>query len=170
MSLSIIVATDIYGGIGVDGELPFHVPEDLKRFKELTTNHTIIMGRRTFESLPNGLLPNRFHIVLTRSKEDYFQQCRDKYDMTKLYIEDDINFLIEEYQNSKDEVFIIGGGEIYKQFLPYCNKLYQTRVYTDSDADVYFEYDFSEAYDITFSTDKLLSKSGLEYRFIDWKL
>lgn len=169
MSLSIIVATDIHGGIGKDGKLPFYIPEDLKRFKELTTNHTIIMGRKTFESLPNGLLPNRFHIVLTRNDEEYYKKCKNKHDMSKLYIESDIDFIIEECKNSEDEYFVIGGGEVYKQFLPHCDKIYETMIYTWTEADTFFEWssDNSKEFNLLFQTDKMLSKSGLEYRFRD---
>ena len=107
----------------------WHLPEDLKKFKKITTGHTIIMGRKTFESL-GRVLPNRKHIVL----------CND----AQLNIDDKnveiINSVdkLEKYENSENENFVIGGASIYKLLLPKTNKLYITRINQEFEGDVYF--------------------------------
>ena len=128
--ISIIVAKTIKNYIGKDNKLLFHISEDLKRFKEITNDHKIIMGRKTFESLPK-VLDNREHIIITRDK-DY------KVESNRIEIVNDIEEIIEKYQNSNEEVFVIGGGEIYKQLLPYTNKLYLTIIESDIEGDTKF--------------------------------
>jgi dihydrofolate reductase len=112
MSLSIIVATDLNGGIGKDNKLLFKIKEDLKRFKELTTGHTVIMGRKTYESLPNGALPNRHNIVVSTSN-----RVNTISPTESLIFKSNIKEIIEEYKDTQEEVFVIGGGLIYQQFL-----------------------------------------------------
>ena len=128
--LSIIVAKASNNIIGGDNKLLWHISQDLKRFKEITSGHTIIMGRKTFESLPK-ILPNRHHIVITRDKNF-------KVDSPSVEVVNDINTVINKYENSSEEVFIIGGGEIYKFLLPHTKKLYLTRIYKDFDGDTKF--------------------------------
>lgn len=128
--ISIIVAKTIKNYIGKDNKLLFHISEDLKRFKEITNGHKIIMGRKTFESLPK-VLDNREHIIITRDK-DY------KVNSNKIEISNNIEEIVEKYQNSNEEVFVIGGGEIYKQLLPYTNKLYLTIIESDIEGDTKF--------------------------------
>ena len=107
--LSIIVAVAKNNVIGKDNQLIWHLPEDLKRFKEITSGHTIIMGRKTFESL-GRVLPNRKHIILCNDAD---LNINDK----NVIIVDDINRL-GEYINKEEENFIIGGATIYKLMLP----------------------------------------------------
>ena len=114
--LSIIVAVAENNIIGGDNKLLWHLSEDLKRFKEITMNHPIIMGRKTFESLPK-VLPGRDHIILTRD-ENY------KVDSDRVTVINDFQEILDKYSNSEDELFIIGGGEIYNLMYPYCKKLY----------------------------------------------
>ncbi|NFN95531.1 dihydrofolate reductase [Clostridium botulinum] len=158
--LSIIVAIAKNNVIGNDNKLIWHISEDLKRFKEITSGKTIVMGRKTFESLP-GVLPNRKHIILTRDKNF-------KINSECVEIIYDFDKLLNKYKNSDDEVFIIGGGEIYKQLLPYSNKLYLTKINKDFDGDTYFPQinynDFKIDYESDVITDE---KSGLEYKFIN---
>lgn len=158
--LSIIVAIAKNNVIGNDNKLIWHISEDLKRFKEITSGKTIVMGRKTFESLP-GVLPNRKHIILTRDKNF-------KVNSECVEIIYDFDELLNKYKNSDDEVFIIGGGEIYKQLLPYSNKLYLTKINKDFDGDTYFPQinynDFKIDYESDVITDE---KSGLEYKFIN---
>lgn len=127
--LSIIVAIADNNVIGKDNKLIWHLPEDLKRFKNLTTGHTIIMGRKTFESL-GRVLPNRKHVIL----------CND----AKLEIKDenveilsDIS-LLDKYINSEEENFVIGGATIYKLLMPYAKKMYITKINQTFEGDVYF--------------------------------
>ena len=127
--LSIIVAKASNNIIGKNNSLIWHLPEDLKRFKELTTGHTIIMGRRTFESL-GRVLPNRKHVIL----------CNDmKMDIEDENIEilEDISML-DKYINSEEEHFIIGGATIYRLLMPYANKMYITEIDQEFDGDVSF--------------------------------
>ena len=127
--LSIIVAVAKNNVIGKDNQLIWHLPEDLKRFKKLTTGHTIIMGRKTFESL-GRVLPNRKHIIL----------CNDadlKITNENVTIVEDINKL-DEYIDNQEENFIIGGATIYKLLLPKADKLYLTKINQEFEGDVYF--------------------------------
>jgi len=127
--LSIIVAIANNNVIGKDNSLIWHLPEDLKRFKDITTGKTIIMGRKTFESLP-CILPNRHHIVLTR---DISYNVSDE----RVTVINNIDEL-KPYINDEKEHFIIGGGEVYKLLLPYAEKLYITKIEADFEGDTYF--------------------------------
>ena len=135
MTLSIIVAVASDGAIGRANDLLWHLPADLKRFKELTTGHTILMGRKTFESLPRGPLPNRRNIIISRSLPA--QPGAEVYPTIQQAL---------EAWASDEEVFIIGGGEIYRQLLPTTEQIYLTRVQASfPDAEVFFpELDSTE--------------------------
>jgi dihydrofolate reductase len=126
--ISIIVAVSEDWGIGKDNDLLWHLPDDLKRFKKLTSGNTILMGKKTWESLPRRPLPNRINIVLTDNREDKFEGA-----VTAFSIDDAISKC-----NKEDEIFIIGGGSIYRQFMPIADKLYITHVHSKTPADVYF--------------------------------
>lgn len=158
--LSLIVAVAKNNVIGGNNKLLWHISDDLKRFKAITMNKTIIMGRKTFESLP-GILPGRTHIVVTRDKNFNPQHERVK-------VIHSIDEIIHEYRDNSVEVLIIGGGEIYKQFLPYCDKLYLTKVLKDYEGDTKFpEIDMMDwfiDYESEILTDE---KSGLQYKYLD---
>jgi dihydrofolate reductase len=133
-NISIIVAIAKNDAIGKNNQLLCHLPDDLKRFKRITTGHQVIMGKRTFISLPNGLLPNRTNVVISDEKNDNFKGC-----ITVYSIDEALSFCSEE------ESFVIGGGMIYRQFLPLSNKLYLTILDEDFDGDTFFpNIDFSE--------------------------
>ena len=127
--LSIVVAKAKNNIIGKNNELIWHLPEDLKRFKRLTTGHTIIMGRKTFESL-GRILPNRKHVILCNDMEMNI-------DNENVEVLEDISML-KEYIESEEEHFIIGGATIYKLLMPYANKLYLTLIHEEFEGDVYF--------------------------------
>ena len=127
--LSTIVAIANGNVIGKDNKLIWHLPEDLKRFKQITTGKNIIMGRKTFESL-GRVLPNRKHIILCNDMEMDI-------DNENVEILDDISKL-DKYINSDEENFVIGGATIYKLLMPYVNKLYITKINHDFEGDVYF--------------------------------
>ena len=128
--ISAIVAVDTDWGIGFNGELLEAIPEDLKRFKELTTGHTIIMGRKTWDSLPRKPLPKRSNIIISTANPTIINKLT-----LRLQMEDVINYL--NYTN--EDVFIIGGGQIYEKLLPLCDKVYLTRIYKSHDnIDTYF--------------------------------
>ena len=158
--LSIIVAKASNDVIGGDNKLLWHISEDLKRFKEITSGHTIIMGRKTFESLPK-VLPNRHHIVITRD-ENFKINSED------VTIINDISDVISKFKDTEEEVFIIGGGEIYKILIPYTKKLYLTRVYKDFEGDTSFPViNYDEWKIVNKSEIKVNEKDNLNYDFID---
>lgn len=129
--ISAIVAVDNNWGIGFNGDLLEHIPEDLRRFKELTFNKVVIMGRKTWDSLPKKPLPNRLNLVITR-------QGRFIDEMTIfLSLEEIISRL--NHLDNEDHWFIIGGGEIYKTLLPFCDNVYVTKIFKTYDkVDTYF--------------------------------
>jgi dihydrofolate reductase len=134
-NISIIVAIAENRAIGKDNRLLWHLSDDLKRFKKLTTGHTLILGRNTFLSLPGGALPNRRHIVISDVPGESFEGC----EMARS-IEEAVKLA-----GTEDECFVIGGGMIYRQFLPLAGKLYLTRVHQSFEADTFFpEIDFSK--------------------------
>lgn len=126
-TLAIIVAVAEDYGIGLKNKLLAYVSNDLKRFKKITSNHTVVMGRNTFLSLPNGALPHRKNIVIT-DKDEKFEGCT---------IVHSIEEAIEQCPEN-DESFIIGGAMIYKQFYPIADKIYLTRFHKTFEADTYF--------------------------------
>ena len=125
--LTMIAAAAKNDALGKDNDLIWHISEDLKRFKRLTSGHAIIMGRKTFESMPKAL-PNRTNIVLT-NKKDYQPEGA----IVVHTIEDALNLVKDDTQP-----FIIGGGEIYRLFMPYCDRIELTRVHHNFEADVFF--------------------------------
>ena len=127
-NISIIVAIAENFAIGRNNQLLFHLPDDLKRFKSITSGKTIIMGRNTLLSLPKWPLPNRRHIVITNIEDDSFPGC-------------EVVFSIEEALmkvKEDPEAFVIGGGMIYRQFYPIAGKLYLTIVHETFEADTFF--------------------------------
>lgn len=127
MILSLIVAMDRNNGIGVQNRLPWHLPADLRHFKTVTSGHTVIMGRKTYESIGKAL-PNRRNVVVSRSADYQAEGCEV------------LNNLQAALDVCKDEaeVFVIGGSEIYGQAFPLADKLYITLVDTVTDADTFF--------------------------------
>lgn len=135
MKLSIIACVGENLELGYDNDLIFHIKEDMKYFKDITLNHIVVMGRKTFESLP-GLLKNRKNVVITRNKNINFPNEVEVYSS--------IEEFMEYYKDYQEEIFIIGGASIYRQFLDFCDKLYLTEVHETRSADVYFpEFDKS---------------------------
>jgi len=126
--ISIIVAVSDDWGIGKDNELLWNISEDLKRFKRLTLGNTVIMGKKTWESLPRKPLPGRKNIVLTDNRSEIIDGA-----VTVYSIPDALSRCEKD-----EEVFIIGGGSIYRQFMPIADKLYITHVHRNSPADTYF--------------------------------
>ena len=127
--ISAIVAVNNDWGIGYKGELLEHIPEDLKRFKRLTTNNIIVMGQKTWDSLPKKPLPNRVNIVITHTPRQSDEACFWNMTQVELALSNPL----------KDEVFIIGGGTIYQQLLPLCEQVYITKIYKDHEnIDTYF--------------------------------
>ena len=142
---SLIVAVGKNNEIGKNNQLLWHIPEDLKNFKKITTGKTVIMGRNTYKSIGRAL-PNRTNIVLSRNfleTDEKVKEDKKKYEneTTKLEFYDDFQKIIEKYKDLKEEIFIIGGGEIYKKSLEMgiIKRIYMSRVdFSDNEADAYF--------------------------------
>lgn len=133
MIISAIVATDNKGAIGKNGQIPWHLPAEQAIFKRTTMGHPIIMGRRTHESIGRAL-PGRTNIVITRNRNFRAEGC---------VVAGSLNEAMQIAQKAEgnDEIFIIGGAEIYNQALPLINRLYLTRVHAAVDGDAFFKYD-----------------------------
>ncbi|AXG73327.1 dihydrofolate reductase [Flavobacterium arcticum] len=127
MTITLIAAAAENNALGKDNQMVWHLPDDFKRFKKLTTGHCIIMGRKTLESM-NGALPNRTNIVITRQKDYTYEGC------TIVHSLDEALSACPQ----DEEVFVIGGGEIYKQAIDKADKVELTRVHTTVEADAYF--------------------------------
>lgn len=117
MNLTLMAAADLEWGIGIDGKLPWHVPEDLKRFKARTMGKEVVMGRKTVETLPSVLV-GRYILALTRDPTWH------RYGFLSLTLER----LLERLSVEDDEVIVAGGGEVYRALLPHCNKAEITRI------------------------------------------
>ena len=126
--ISIIVAVSDDWGIGKDNELLWRISDDLKRFKRLTTGNAVIMGKKTWESLPIRPLPNRKNIVLTDLQDEQIEGA-----LTVYSIEEALSKC-----SAEEEVFIIGGGSVYRQFMPLADRLYITHVGRNAPADIFF--------------------------------
>ena len=156
-NISIIVAIAENFAIGKNNDLLFHLPNDLKRFKQITTGHTIIMGRNTLLSLPKWPLPNRTHVVITDKKNDVFPGCETVFSIHEAF---------EKVKNEK-EAFVIGGGMIYRQFYPFAAKLYLTLVHKSFEADVFFpEIDFKKWNEVSHE-DFYDEKNDFHYSYLD---
>lgn len=127
--LSIIVAKAKNNIIGKNNKLLWHLPDDIKRFKNITTNHTIIMGRKTFESI-GRVLPNRKHIIFSQNPD--FKVANENVEVVHSMLQ------IQEYIESKEEVFVIGGAMIYNLLMPYVQKMYVTEIDKEFDGDTFF--------------------------------
>jgi dihydrofolate reductase len=143
LKISMVVAMSENRVIGASNSLPWYLPEDLKKFRELTTGHAMIMGRKTFESLPK-VLPGREHYVITRS-ENYKEENKRASESNHVFVIPDpvsaVNLVRERIAYEHDipeEIFVIGGGEIFSQLLSYASKLYVTLLKKPIEGDTYF--------------------------------
>ncbi len=127
MTITLIAAAAENNALGKDNQMVWHLPDDFKRFKKLTTGHCIIMGRKTLESM-NGPLPNRTNIIITRQKDYTYEGCTIVHSLDEAL----------KACPQDEEVFVIGGGEIYKQAIDKADKIELTRVHTTVEADAYF--------------------------------
>lgn len=150
--INMIVCKNNFDYIGKDNKMLYHIPKDLAFFKRKTVNHVIIMGRKTFESLP-GMLPNREHWVITRDPS--FNKARSF---------NSIDDVLEAIDPNVD-YYIIGGGEIYKQFMPYANCLYITEVDDFKVGDVRFPSIDLTKWSLSVSRNDIDEKSNLTLRF-----
>ena len=155
-SFSIIVALNEQNGIGLNNKIPWKCPEDLRFFKQITENNIVIMGRKTWESLPYRPLKNRINIVLSRNKIENLPENTYYFDSLEKAL---------SYENENKKIFVIGGSEIYRQASQLkCNKIYLTRIFNNCDCDKYFNLD-SNWYMISSSDKKYSQKGNLFYQF-----
>jgi dihydrofolate reductase len=163
MILSAIAAMAANRVIGKDGDLPWKIPEDMKFFREKTSGHIMIMGRKTFDSFGGKPLPNRLNIVITRQKD---------YEPEGAHVVSNVEEAIEYARGLVDsgawpeEVFIIGGGEIYKQMLPATDRIYLTEIHEEVTGDTKFpEFDEDEFEEV----ERLPRKKPVEFDFVTYE-
>jgi len=144
MIISMIAAVAANNVIGKDNDLVWHLPDDMKYFMETTQNHIVIMGRKNYESIPHKYrpLPNRVNIIITKQIDYHAPDC---------IIMNNINEAFDYARDcDEDEVFIIGGGQIYSQSFPLAERLYITEIKMEFPGDTYFpEYDINEWIEIS---------------------
>lgn len=156
--INIIVAVSKNNQIGMDNKLPWHIPEDLRYFKEKTKGHMVIMGRKTYESIGKPL-PNRKNVVLTRDPHFYAEG------VTTVHSLEEALALCK----SEDECYIAGGGEIYRAFLPFSDKLYITVVDKLIDGDTSFP-EYTDSFELISSTPgTTLTADNHSFAFTIWK-
>ncbi len=158
MDISIIVAVARGNAIGRKGDLLFHISADLRRFKEITMGHPIIMGRKTFESFPKGPLPGRQNIVITR-QSDY---AREGIAVVGSFAD------ALTAANGVDEVFVIGGGEIYREAIKNASRLYLTEIDASvDDADTFFPAIDTKEWHVTDEGEWIVDeRTSARYRFV----
>ncbi len=157
MKINLIYATSLNGVIGNKGKLPWNIPEDLKRFKELTIGNVVIMGRKTWESLGRDGLPNRTNIIVSsdldlKTNNIIYNCSAQALDYAHLY--------------DNEEIFIIGGASIYKQLEQFADVIYRTLVYENCDGDTYYNADLSK-FKLE-SSESIKNGSSVMYSFEKW--
>ncbi len=159
MTLSIIVAVAANGIIGNNGQMPWHISEDLKRFRRITTGHPVVMGRKTFESLGNRPLPNRTNIVVSRNPALTVPEGVVRVESLEV---------LDRFGASDDEIFIIGGGEIYRQALPIADKLYLTRIAAHPEGDTRFPEIDTAVWQMVYHESHPATDNTPAFEFIDY--
>ncbi len=153
--ISMICAVGKNNGIGLNNQLLWKLPLDLKHFKETTTGHLVIIGQKTFESIGKAL-PGRKNIVLSMDPDFKAENCE---------VSNDLEGIAKRYESSEEEVFVIGGASIYKQFIGYAQKLYLTLVDDSPLADVFFP-DYSEFKNVVSESEEQ-EENGIKYKFVE---
>ena len=152
-----IVAVSQSWGIGKGGDLLFRLPSDLRRFKAMTTGHTVIMGRKTLDSLPGGKgLPHRRNLVLSRQSD--FAPDRAEV----------IHSVEDILKTAEDDAFVIGGQQVYEQLLPYCTRVHITKVLSDPEADAFFpDLGKLPGWKVA-SAGEMLTENGLSFQYVEY--
>jgi len=157
--ISIIVAIAKDYGIGKNNQLLCHLTEDLKRFKRITSGHTVVMGKNTFLSLPCGPLPKRKNIVITNVPDEKFEGCDTVYSISDAI----------EKMDAHAENFVMGGASIYNQFFGIAQKLYITKVHAVIDADTFFPEIKEDEWNLAEESDEQTDENnGLHYTFLTY--
>lgn len=159
--ISIIVAISQENAIGKNGQLLCHLPSDLQHFKQITSGKTVVMGERTFFSLPKHPLPNRKNIVLTDVPNKTFEGAQSVYSIEEI---------VDLFSKTDEEIFIIGGGMVYRQMMPFADKLYITHIHHSwQDADTFFPEIDSNIWTLTQSETMLADdKNPYDYSFAEY--
>lgn len=160
--MNLIVAVDKNWGIGKNNKLLVSIPSDMKFFRNETNGKVVVMGRKTLESFPNGMpLKNRTNIVLTRDQN---------YQVKDTIVVHDIPELLEELKKyPDDQIYVIGGGKVYEELIPYCNVAHVTKIDFAFEADTYFpDLDKMEEWQITATSDEQ-TYFDLEYSFVKYE-
>ncbi len=164
VKIGIVVAiTSKNAAIGNGGKLLVHISDDLKRFKAITLGHAVIMGRKTYESI-GRLLPGRPNFIVTRNTDNKVEGATVCQNLDEAIEKASVAELANPNENK--EIFLVGGGEIYKQGLPHVDKLYLTLVESDLEGDVFFP-DYSEFKKIISEENRVDEKTGLNYKWVD---
>lgn len=155
--INIIVATSTNLVIGKDNDLPWCLPTDMKFFKETTNGHTVVMGRKCWESIPVKFRPlsNRKNVVMTRDKN---------YVAEGATISHDLKQILTSHAASHEQVFIIGGAELYKEAFKYAHRLFLTQIYSEIDGDVFLEGLNSEEWCLI-ENSEVHEENDLKFRF-----
>ncbi|MBT2630767.1 dihydrofolate reductase [Bacillus sp. ISL-101] len=155
--ISLIVAMDQNRVIGKNNKLPWHLPADLQYFKKVTMGHPIVMGRKTFESI-GRVLPGRENVIVTRNQEFKAEGCVVLHDIAQIKMFAD---------NHDEEVFVIGGAEIFKEILPFTDRLYITEIHETFEGDTFFpEIDENEWDEISSNPGEIDGKNRFAHDFI----
>ncbi len=164
MTISLIVAASENNVIGKNNTLPWHLPEDMKFFKDTTMGHCVIMGRKNFDSIPDRFRPlsGRTNIIVTRQKDFHADGIVIAYSIEEA--------LKVAEKNNDQECFIIGGGEIFKQSMNLCDKIYLTRIHKYIEGDIFFpEIDMNEWKETLRRDMKADEKNPHDYSFIEYE-
>jgi len=161
--ISIIVAIAKNGVIGKGGDIPWKLSDDLKHFALITKEHTVVMGRKTYESIVKRLghgLPERKNIVVTSQSDFNAPGCT---------VIRSVDEAVKMFSTSREEIFVIGGGEIYKQFLPVTKKLYVTEVSCEIDGDTFFPFYSNKEWDLVSSEHrKKDDRNSCNFTFLEF--
>ena len=144
-------------GIGQDNRLLITISDDLKRFRRLTTGRTVVMGRKTLQSLPGGKgLPNRRNLVLSR-RMDYAPENAEAVTSVEALL-----------RTAGEDAFVIGGQQVYEQLLPYCTRVHITKVLSDPEADAFFpDLDKLPGWKVA-SAGEMLTENGLSFQYVEY--
>ncbi|MDC3144992.1 dihydrofolate reductase [SAR86 cluster bacterium] len=158
MKITLVAAIASNNVIGKENSLPWNIPEDLKRFKQMTSGHTILMGRKTFDSIGRPL-PNRQNIVMTKDKN---------FEQEGIKVINDFDEALELIKESNEDVFVIGGSKIYELFEPVANSLAITRILKDFEGDAFFPDINWDLWQIEKEEKFFDEKSNVECKLIEY--
>ena len=158
MKITLVAAIASNNVIGKENSLPWNIPEDLKRFKQMTSGHTILMGRKTFDSIGRPL-PNRQNIVMTKD---------ENFEREGIKVINDFDEALELIKESKEDVFVIGGSKIYELFEPVANTLAITRILKDFEGDAFFPDINWDLWQIEREENFFDEKSNIECKLIEY--